>query len=130
MTGRYTLKVLVDFAASHALRGYPGDCARLHGHNWKVEVEVTASALDELGMAMDFKTIRQAAREVVDRLDHRHLNDLPPFDRLNPTAEHIARHIFQALAERLDDARVRVSAVTVWETDRACARYSEDETAP
>ena len=126
MTGRYTLKVLVDFAASHSLRDYPGDCSRLHGHNWKVEVEVETRELDELGMGVDFKTIRRAAREVTDTLDHRHLNDLPPFQAVNPTAEHIAAHLFRELAARLNDERVRVSAVTVWETDRACVRYSED----
>ena len=126
MSGRYTLKVQVDFAAAHSLRDYPGDCARLHGHNWKVEVEVTALRLDAVGMGLDFRTIRRAAREVVDRLDHRYLNEIPPFDELNPTAEHIAAHIFRELAARLNDERVRVSAVTVWETERASVRYSED----
>ncbi len=126
MSGRYTLKVQVDFAAAHSLRDYPGDCARLHGHNWKVEVEVCALRLDAVGMGLDFRTIRRAAREVVDRLDHRYLNETPPFDELNPTAEHIAAHIFRELAARLNDGRVRVCAVTVWETDRASVRYSED----
>jgi len=126
MSGRYTLKVQVDFAAAHSLRDYPGDCARLHGHNWKVEVEVCAERLDAVGMGLDFRTIRHAAREVVDRLDHRYLNELSPFDTLNPTAEHIAAYIFRELAERLNDGRVRVSAVTVWETERASVRYSED----
>ncbi len=130
MTGRYTLKVLVDFAAAHSLRDYPGDCARLHGHNWKVEVEVEARELDALGMGVDFKTIRRAAREVTDALDHRYLNELPAFETLNPTAENIAAHLFRELAARLNDERVRVSAVTVWETERACVRYSEDPTAP
>ncbi len=126
MSGRYTLKVQVDFAAAHSLRDYPGDCARLHGHNWKVEVEVCALRLDAVGMGLDFRTIRRAAREVVDRLDHRYLNETPPFDELNPTAEHIAAYIFRELAARLNDGRVRVCAVTVWETDRASVRYSED----
>ena len=130
MIGRYTLKVLVDFAAAHSLRDYPGDCARLHGHNWKVEVEVEARELDALGMGVDFKTIRRAAREVTDALDHRYLNELPAFETLNPTAENIAAHLFRELAARLNDERVRVSAVTVWETERACVRYSEDPTAP
>ncbi len=130
MTGRYTLKVLVDFAAAHSLRDYPGDCAHLHGHNWKVEVEVETRELDALGMGVDFKTIRQAAREVTDALDHRYLNELPAFETVNPTAENIAAHLFRELAARLNDERVRVSAVTVWETERACVRYSEDLTPP
>ena len=97
MTTKYTLKVVTDFAAAHSLRDYPGDCQRLHGHNWKVEVEVTADRLDELGMGLDFKAIRQAARKVGDELDHRYLNEVPPSDRINPTAENIAAHFFQSL---------------------------------
>ncbi len=126
MSGRFTLKVLSDFAAAHSLREYPGACQRLHGHNWKIETEVSATQVNELGMVMDFKEIKRAVREVTDRLDHQYLNDLVPFNERNPTAEHIALHIFQALAERLNDGNVRVHAVTVWETDRASARYSED----
>jgi len=126
MGGRYTLKVITDFAAAHWLRDYPGDCSRLHGHNWKVEVEVEATALDELGMGLDFKTIRQETRRVTARLDHRCLNELPPFDAINPTAENIAAYIHGELAQRLDDGRIRVAAVTLWETDRACVRYVEE----
>ena len=126
MAARYTMKVVTDFSAAHALRGYEGPCARLHGHNWKVEVEVEARELDEIGMGLDFKAIKDAAREVTGRLDHRNLNELEPFDRLNPTAEHIAAHIYRELARRLDDGRVRVRAVTIWETERACVRYCED----
>ncbi len=126
MTTKYTLKVVTDFAAAHSLRDYPGDCQRLHGHNWKVEVEVTADSLDELGMVLDFKTIRQAARKVGDELDHHYLNEIPPFDRINPTAENIAAHFFRRLTEQLNDARARVHAVTLWETERACVRYTEE----
>ncbi|PKM43416.1 MAG: 6-carboxytetrahydropterin synthase QueD [Gammaproteobacteria bacterium HGW-Gammaproteobacteria-1] len=126
MTARFDLKVVTDFASAHSLRDYPGDCNRLHGHNWKVEVEVQAASLDELGMVLDFKTIRQAARKVGDELDHRYLNDIPPFDRLNPTAENIAAHFFRRLSEELNDTRAKVSAVTLWETERACVRYTEE----
>lgn len=126
MPGVYTLKVLTDFAAAHSLRGYPGDCARLHGHNWKVEVEVRAAQLDELGMVLDFKVIKAATRRACDALDHRFLNEIAPFDRVNPTAENIAAHLHQTLAKELNTDRAHVLAVTVWETDRACARYSEE----
>ncbi|MBK1691258.1 6-carboxytetrahydropterin synthase QueD [Ectothiorhodospira mobilis] len=122
----YTLKVLTDFASAHTLRDYPGDCARLHGHNWKVEVEVRATRLDRLGMAVDFKTVKALAREIAGHLDHRYLNDLEPFRDINPTAEHIAAWFFQEMAGRLDAPGVQVSAVTLWETERACVRYSED----
>lgn len=126
MPATYTLKVLTDFASAHTLRGYPGDCARMHGHNWKVEAEVVATALNELGMGVDFKEIKQAAREIAGRLDHRYLNDLAPFTEVNPTAENIAAYFFRELAARLNGPTLRVSSVTLWETDRACVRYSED----
>jgi 6-pyruvoyltetrahydropterin/6-carboxytetrahydropterin synthase len=127
MPACYTLKVITGFASAHSLRGYPGECRRLHGHNWKVEVEVSASGLDELGMGIDFKDIKQAAREIAGRLDHQYLNDIEPFDTLNPTAENLAAWFFRELSQRLDNERVRVVAVTLWETERACVRYSEDD---
>lgn len=126
MAATYTLKVVTDFAASHILHGHSGKCARLHGHNWKVEAEVKTHDLDQLGVAIDFQDIKAALRELVEALDHRHLNDLPAFEGINPTAEHVARYLFQALASRLDDGRVRVSAISIWETERASVRYTED----
>jgi 6-pyruvoyltetrahydropterin/6-carboxytetrahydropterin synthase len=126
MAGRYTLKVVTDFAAAHQLRGYPGECSRLHGHNWKLEVEVQATELDDIGMGMDFKAIKLAARRAVEGLDHRHLNELEPFAAVNPTAEHIAAYVFREISGRLNGARTRVTAVTLWETERACVRYTEE----
>ena len=121
----YTLKISTDFASAHTLRNYPGDCSRMHGHNWKVEVEVTATALNEHEMGMDFKTIKTATRKLAKTLDHRYLNDIPPFDTRNPTAENIAQYFYQQLSNILDIEQARVTAVTIWETDRACVRYSE-----
>lgn len=126
MAARYTLKVVTDFAAAHLLRDYPGECSRLHGHNWKVEVEVIATALDEVGMGLDFKAIKRATKEVIAALDHHHLNEIPPFDKINPTAENIAAYIHAELSRVLDGAHARVGAVTLWETERACVRYSEE----
>ena len=126
MAPRYTLKVVTDFASAHTLRDYPGDCSRLHGHNWRLEVEVEARELDALGMGIDFKTVKRAARALAKELDHRYLNDVPPFDRINPTAENLAAWFHGRLSELLNDARVTVSAVTLWETERACARYTEE----
>lgn len=123
---RYSLRVMVDFAAAHLLRGYPGACSRLHGHNWKVEVEASTTGLDKVGMGIDFKLLKEASREVIRDLDHRLLNDIEPFDKVNPTAENIASHLHGCLAERLNDERVEVTAVTLWESDRACVRYAED----
>ncbi len=126
MSSTYTLKILTDFASAHTLRDYPGDCSRMHGHNWKLEVEVTATALNEHGMGMDFKTIKAAARELAKTLDHRYLNDIPPFDTVNPTAENIAQYFYQNLSKTLNIDTAKISGVTLWETDRACVRYSED----
>ncbi len=127
MAARYTLKILADFASAHTLRGYPGACARMHGHNWKVETEVFASRLDETGMGVDFKVIKQATRDIAGRLDHRYLNDLEPFNEINPTAENIAAYFYQELAAQLNSDSIKVHAVTLWETERACVRYAEDE---
>ena len=127
MAASYNLKVLADFASAHTLRGYPGSCARMHGHNWKVEVEVAALELDEIGMGLDFKVIKQATRDVAERLDHRYLNELEPFSRVNPTAENIAAYFYQELSAQLNTPGIRVQAVTLWETERACVRYVEDE---
>jgi len=128
MTPVYTLRVVTEFAAAHTLRGYAGSCSRMHGHNWKVEVEIRTSELDELGMGVDFRELRKTAREVTDELDHRYLNELAPFTERNPTAENIAAHCFREIGARLKHRRaVTVHAVTVWENDRACVRYSEGE---
>jgi len=127
MAVRYTLKILTDFASAHTLRDYPGACARMHGHNWKVEVEVAASELDAMGMGVDFKVIKQAARDIAERLDHRYLNDLEPFTRINPTAENIAAYFHQELSAQLNNDRIQVHAVTLWETERACVRYVEEK---
>ena len=126
MASTYSLKVVSDFASAHTLRNYPGACSRMHGHNWKVEAEVEASQLDETGMAVDFKVIRQAVKKLTDRLDHYYLNEIPPFDKINPTAENIAAYLYRGLSEALmNDEHIRVQAITLWETERACVRYSE-----
>jgi 6-pyruvoyltetrahydropterin/6-carboxytetrahydropterin synthase len=126
MSATYTLKILADFASAHTLREYPGDCSRMHGHNWKLEVEVTATSLNEHGMGMDFKTIKTATRKLAKTLDHRYLNDIPPFDTVNPTAENIAQYFYQNLSKTINIDTAKISGVTLWETDRACVRYSED----
>ena len=126
MTKRYTMKILLDFAAAHLLRNYEGVCNRLHGHNWKVEVMVTATKLDEVGMGMDFKVIKDATRELIGKLDHRNLNDIPPFDKINPTAENISEYLYSELSKTLNTDGIKVSAVTLWETDRASVTYTEE----
>jgi 6-pyruvoyltetrahydropterin/6-carboxytetrahydropterin synthase len=126
MAARYTLKIVTDFAAAHFLRNYPGVCSRLHGHNWKVEVEVTATRLDHVGMGVDFKDLKDATRAELADLDHRNLNDVAPFDAINPTAENIAAFLYRRMSQRLNSETVRINSITLWETERCCVRYTED----
>ena len=126
MAVSYQLKVVTEFASAHTLRGYPGACSRMHGHNWKVELEAIATSLDEVGMGIDFKKMKNAANEVGDEMDHRYLNDLEPFTEINPTAENIAAYMYHEISKLLNSDSITVSAVTLWETDRACVRYSEE----
>jgi len=126
MAASYLLKVVTEFASAHTLRDYPGACSRMHGHNWKLELEAVATALDDIGMGIDFKQMKAAANKVGDRLDHRYLNELEPFTEINPTAENIAAYMYREIAAKLNSDTIRVKAVTLWETDRACVRYSEE----
>ncbi len=123
---RYQLTVVTEFAAAHTLRDYPGACSRLHGHNWKVETEAVATQLDTIGMAVDFKVLKKAANEVGDQMDHYYLNDLAPFKETNPTAENIAAYMYREISARVNNDRIKVTAVTLWETERAYVRYSEE----
>lgn len=121
--GSYTLTTEVEFAAAHQLHGYGGNCARLHGHNWRVVIEVTGSHLDSVGMVVDFKVIRREAKEIAKRLDHAYLNDVAPFNAVNPTAENLAGYFHQELAGSFDTPSYHVSAVTVWENARSAVTY-------
>ncbi len=120
------MKILTDFAAAHYLREYDGVCNRLHGHNWKVEVSVVARKLDSIGMGLDFKVIKDATKKLIGKLDHHNLNELPPFDTINPTAENIAAYLYAELSKELNTDTVKVDAVSLWETERACVTYTED----
>ncbi|MFO7738096.1 MAG: 6-carboxytetrahydropterin synthase QueD [Desulfatiglandaceae bacterium] len=119
----YELKIVTQFAAAHQLRGYEGGCENLHGHNWKIEVFLAGEELGKDGMLMDFRRVKEAAKGVLDELDHKFLNELDAFKTLNPSSENIARHIFEALSRKLDNKRHEVTKVIAWESDSACAGY-------
>lgn len=121
----YELTVISYFSSAHNLRGYEGACENLHGHNWKVEVEARAEKLDKIGMVVDFKKLKEAVRQIIDRLDHRYLNEVPPFDVENTTAENIARHIYTGVSAVFNNGGVRISRVRVWESENSAAAYSE-----
>lgn len=121
--GVYALSVRTSFAAAHRLREYEGNCEKLHGHNWLVEVTVESGTLDSRGMAIDFRVMKAGLAELLSGLDHRYLNDIPPFDAVNPSSEHIARYIYEKMEGKIP-APARVARVTVWESDDARAEYS------
>ncbi|MCB1188704.1 6-carboxytetrahydropterin synthase QueD [bacterium] len=121
---KYTVYKEVEFAASHFLREYHGKCEHLHGHNYVVRVYVSANELDGEGIVYDFVKLKQVMNDVFyERFDHKHLNDIPPFDEINPSAENIATWIGEQMGGMLDDGRVRVTEVRVWETARNGAIY-------
>ena len=122
----YELVVETNFSSAHQLRGYKGECEKLHGHNWKVQVHVVAEKLNELDMAIDFHELKDFVREVIAPLDHGFLNDLFPFTEKNPSSENIAKWIFDSLKKKVNDNNLRLSAVTVWESETTSATYFEE----
>ncbi len=120
----FEISVVMDFSAAHNLRGYKGKCEALHGHNWKVEAVFAAKSLDRIGMVEDFSSVKERLRSVLAALDHRYLNDVAPFKKVNPTSENIAKFIFRRLADG-GAGRARIARVRVWETEKCCAIYYE-----
>ena len=121
----YEISVDESFAAAHNLRDYHGKCEDLHGHNYKERVVVEGQELDSTGLLYDFVHLKQVIQAVIRSLDHKYLNELAPFDALNPSAENIAKHIYEETAKHLlkSPNAARVSGVTVWETDSSAATY-------
>src|SRR5919202_601399 len=117
----------MTFSSAHALRGYHGKCENTHGHNYRVEVYVRGRELNEIGLLVDFKDLKAATRRVVDYLDHKNINELPPFDvELNPSAENLARFILERVASRICDERVQIYKVRCFETPTSVATYQID----
>lgn len=119
----FEVSVDCSFAAGHALRDYKGKCENVHGHNYKVRVSVAGERLNSTGLLVDFADVRTAIKSVVDRLDHRFLNDLEPFERLNPSAENLAKYFFDEIGPQIRAQGLRVQAVTIWETDLTSATF-------
>jgi len=122
-------EVSVDetFAAGHALRGYKGKCENVHGHNYRVRVTLEGDSLDSIGLLYDFIHLKQMIKDVIQTLDHRFMNEIPPFDTINPSAENIAKYFYQQAAQKLPKAAsgARLASVTVWESDTTYATYRE-----
>jgi 6-pyruvoyltetrahydropterin/6-carboxytetrahydropterin synthase len=116
-------KVLNHFSAAHQLKLVAAKCENLHGHNWKIEVCVTGEKLNDAGVIMDFGQIKKYVSEIMAGLDHKFLNEIEWFKGTNPSSEIIAMKIAHELQEKIDDPSVKVSSVTAWESDDACATY-------
>jgi len=124
MAGFYEVMIERDFSSAHQLRGYKGKCENLHGHNYKLEIYAKGEELNNIGLLIDFVELKKAADEIVKYLDHRNLNELPPFDEeLNSSAENIARYVLEFLNSRVGDDRVSVHKVRCFETPTSVATY-------
>ena len=117
----YKIEVFSDFSSAHKVRGYKGKCENIHGHNWKVGVELSSDKLNEIGIVADFRDVKKRLEDILQRLDHKDLNSLPYFKKVNPTSENIAKFIFDELKKK----KLPASSVSVWEADDAKATYSE-----
>ncbi len=120
-------QVTVDetFSSGHALRGYKGKCENVHGHNYKVRVTLEGPQLDSIGLLYDFTHLKRVIREIVGGVDHKFLNDLAPFDTINPSAENLAKYFYDQTTRQMNALPdgARVTSVTIWETDTTSATY-------
>ena len=119
----YEIAVEETFDAAHCLRDYPGSCQRLHGHTYRVQVTYRADRLSETGVAIDFRHVKEILHATLDYMDHQYINELPEFSIQNPTAENIARFVY----ERLKEHNPQLHRVSVWETPTSRATYFEQE---
>jgi 6-pyruvoyltetrahydropterin/6-carboxytetrahydropterin synthase len=127
MAGNFEVMIERNFSSAHQLRGYKGKCENLHGHNYKIEIYARGRELDNIGLLVDFGELKEAADEVVQYLDHRNINELPPFDvELNPSAENLARYILERVSSRVGDERVKIYKVRCFETPTSIATYQTD----
>jgi 6-pyruvoyltetrahydropterin/6-carboxytetrahydropterin synthase len=124
----FELCVDSSFSAGHALRGYQGKCESPHGHNYKVRVTLAGDTLNDIGLLVDFKDLKSAMNQATDQLDHQFLNEIEPFQKENPSAENIARHLYRSIKTRLTTeagGSIRIKKVKVWETASCAATYFE-----
>ncbi|MBU3958680.1 MAG: 6-carboxytetrahydropterin synthase QueD [Candidatus Omnitrophica bacterium] len=115
----YSIKVEADFSAAHNLRGYRGKCEELHGHNWKVAAVARKDNLDKIGMVLDFHYLKRELNKILERLDHKYLNRLAYFKKVNPTSENIAKYIYEHLQSEVSS----IQSVTVWENNTSSVTY-------
>lgn len=122
----FELDVIREFSSAHCLKGYCGNCSEKHGHNWSVQVFIRSEKLDEIGITVDFKALKRELDALLGELDHKDLNSIPPFDKLNPTSENIAMYIYKRLSGKLNGNGVKVYRVRVGENASSGASYFEN----
>ena len=123
----YEVDIVKDFSAAHNLRGYQGNCSNLHGHNWSVQAVIRARELDAIGIAVDFRKLKTELETLLAAFDHTNISELECFRHINPTSENLARVIYEQLAARINDERVKVARVRVCESAGSGATYFEEE---
>jgi len=119
----FELKIVADFAAAHQLKMVAKKCENLHGHNWKIEACVAGERLNDAGVLVDFGEIKAHLSDIMSTLDHKFLNELDFFKDGNPSSENIARFVAKSLQKKINGTAVKVTRVTAWESDSACATY-------
>jgi 6-pyruvoyltetrahydropterin/6-carboxytetrahydropterin synthase len=122
----YEIVVEQHFEAAHFLRGYKGKCENVHGHRYSVIARLKAEKLDNIGLAYDFTDVKRQMGEIISRFDHITLNDIDPFNQINPSAENIARTIYRDLKSKLIEEPVTISAIEVWENPQQGIVYTPD----
>ncbi|MEN6349455.1 MAG: 6-carboxytetrahydropterin synthase QueD [Syntrophomonas sp.] len=121
----FEVSIVQEFAAAHWLNNYNGNCRNIHGHTWKTEIIISGDQLDEVGMLVDFREVKKVLAAIIERFDHCLLNEVRPFDSINPTAENIARYIYQEAQKQFENNKIIL--VKVWESSSAWASYKEDD---
>jgi len=120
----YTLSIETAISSAHLLRDYEGPCSRIHGHNWKIRVEVSTNELDKHGIGIDFLDLKKITWQVVGPFDHNSFNEIPPFDKLNPTAENIVKYFYDEI-EKLLPSGIIMKLIRLWETEKYAVEYQK-----
>ena len=123
----YEISVRQEFDAAHLLRGYKGKCEMLHGHRFQVVANLRTDRLNDIGLAYDFVALKHHMKAIMDKLDHHNLNEVKPFDKINPSSENIASTVYKALQKRLKDTGVSLHSIQVWESPECCVTYRPDK---
>ncbi len=121
----YYLSIDTVLSAAHFLEGYEGDCAKIHGHNWKIRITVKTNKLDKVGMGLDFKAIKDCSWQVLGKYDHHCLNEIAPFNKINPTAENLAKFLYDEITRLLPES-IAMHKISLWETENYLVEYMNE----